>query len=147
MLRGFVPYYPVLMATKKEEAKRTNSEFNYIEFYRSALHISMSDLLELEKDKNGLQIDIPGVNTCFLHVRFVVVVGDIKGHHPMVCHCGNFSSNVRQILPSCDCSYSEPNMCLDFKRSPIYIPNARPESNSQLFQRLLLSWYLGIFIW
>jgi hypothetical protein len=60
-------------------------------------------LLHLEKNKEGLQVDIPGIGIVYLHVRLAFVVGDIKGQNPMACHYGAFSANIKRILPVCDC--------------------------------------------
>jgi hypothetical protein len=90
-----------------------------MEFYHCALRIILEDLIQLENNKNGLEVDIPGMGTSFLRVHLAFVVGDIKGHNPMKCHFGSFTFNVCQIIPSCDCPYSKSNMFLEFKCSPV----------------------------
>jgi hypothetical protein len=89
-----------------------------MELYHCALCIILQDLLQLENNKTDLEVEIPGTGNCFLRVRLAFVVGDINGQNPMACHFGSFSSNVCQILPSCDCPYSKFDTCLDFKCSP-----------------------------
>jgi hypothetical protein len=71
------------------------------------LKIVLKDLLHLEKNKEGLQVDIPGPGTVYLHVLLAFVVGDIKGQTPMACHYGAFSANIKRILPLCDCSAAQ----------------------------------------
>jgi hypothetical protein len=81
------------------------------------LNIVLNDLLHLEKNKEGLQVDIPGLGIVYLHVRFAFVVGDSKRQNPMVCHYGGFSANIKRILPVCDCSAAQTDI-LDRKCIP-----------------------------
>jgi hypothetical protein len=71
------------------------------------LKIVLKQLLHLEKNKEGLQVDIPGLGIVYLHVRLTFVVGDIKGQNPMACHYGAFSANIKIILPVYDCSAAQ----------------------------------------
>jgi hypothetical protein len=118
-LLGFLPPYYVFTAEKNLEDKSLKSKYKYMEFHHCALRIILKDLLQLENIKNGLEVDIPGMGTCFLRVHLAFVVGDIKGQNPMECLSGYFSSNVCQILPSCECPYSKYDVCLEFKCSPV----------------------------
>ena len=120
VLIGFLPPYPVLTAQKNEESKSTKSELNYMEFYHRALRIVLKDLVLLENDKQGLVVDIPGMGQFFLHVRLAFVVGDIKGQNPMACHMGCFSSNLKRMLPSCDCPQSHADLFQEHQCKPCY---------------------------
>jgi hypothetical protein len=71
------------------------------------LKIVLKDLLHLEKNKEGLQVDIPGLGIVDLHVQLAFVVGDIRGQNPMACHYGAFSANIKRALPVCDCSAAQ----------------------------------------
>jgi hypothetical protein len=71
------------------------------------LQIVLKDLLHLENNKEGLQVDIPGLGIVYLHVRLAFFVGDIKGKNTMACHYGAFSANIKRILPVCDCSAAQ----------------------------------------
>jgi hypothetical protein len=107
IILGFLPPYPLLTAKKSEEAKSKKNKQNHIEFYRKALKIALKDSLQLENNKGGLQVDIPGLGPVYLHVRLAFFVGDIKGQSPMACHYGEFSANIKRILPVCDCSAAQ----------------------------------------
>jgi hypothetical protein len=120
VLLGFLPPYPVVTAQKNEEARSTKSKLNYMEFYHRALRLVLKDLVCLENDKEGLAVDIPGMGQCFLHIRLAFVVGDIKGQNPMACHMASFSSNVSQMLPSCDCPQSHSDLCEEHQCKPCY---------------------------
>jgi hypothetical protein len=64
-------------------------------------------LLHLEKNKEGLKVDIPGIGIVYRQVRLEFVVGDIKVQNPMSCHYGEFSANTKIILPVCDFSAAQ----------------------------------------
>jgi hypothetical protein len=68
-----------LAAKKNEEAKSQKTKHNHLAFYHKALQIVLKDWLHLEKNKDGLQVDIPGLGIVYLHVRLAIIVGDIKG--------------------------------------------------------------------
>jgi hypothetical protein len=91
----YLPHYPVLTAKKQEESKSLSMKLNYIIFYHRALHIILRKLLALEKDPDGLQVDIPGMGCIYLHVKLAFIVGNIKGQNTMACHDGSFRSNVK----------------------------------------------------
>jgi hypothetical protein len=71
------------------------------------LKIVLKYLLHLEKNKESLQEDIPGLGIFDPHVQLAFVVGDIRGQNPMACHYGAFSANIKRILPVCDCSAAQ----------------------------------------
>jgi hypothetical protein len=48
-------------------------------FYHIAIRIVLKDLLQLKKKRGGLEVGIPGMDTCYPHVRLEFVVGDVKG--------------------------------------------------------------------
>jgi hypothetical protein len=73
-------------------------------FCHKSLNIILKDLLYLEKNKDGLQVDIPGLGIFYLHVRLAFIVVDIKGKHPTALHYGAFVTNLERNLPVCDCS-------------------------------------------
>jgi hypothetical protein len=104
VLLDFLPPYPILTAKKNEEAKSKKTKHNHLEFYHKSLKVVLNDLLHLEKNKDGLQVDIPGIGIIYLHVRLAFVVGDIKGQNSMACHYRAFSANMKRIVPVCDCS-------------------------------------------
>jgi hypothetical protein len=83
VLPGFLSPYPLFNAKKNEESKSKKTKYNHLEFYHKALKIVLKDLLHLEKNKEGLQVDIPGLGIMYLHVRLAFVVDDIKGQNPM----------------------------------------------------------------
>jgi hypothetical protein len=68
ILLGFFPPYPLLTAKKNEEAKSQKTKYNHLAFYHKGLKIVLKDLLHVEKNKDGLQIDIPGLGIFYLHV-------------------------------------------------------------------------------
>jgi hypothetical protein len=107
VLLGFLPPNPLLTAKKIEEAKSKKTKHNHLEFYHKAVKVVHNDLLHLEKNNDGLQIDIPGLGLVYLHVRLAFVVGDIKGQNPMACRYRSFSANIKRILPVCDCSSAQ----------------------------------------
>jgi hypothetical protein len=78
------------------EAKSKNIKHNHLEFYHKALKIVLKDLLHLENNKEGLQVDIPGLGIVDLHVRLAFFVGDIKGQNPMASHYGAFSATHKK---------------------------------------------------
>jgi hypothetical protein len=85
---GVSPPYPLLTAKRNKEPKSKNTKHNHLDFYQKSLKIVLKDLLHLDKNKDGLQVDIPAFN-----------VGDIKGRHPMACHYGAFAADIKIILP------------------------------------------------
>jgi hypothetical protein len=58
---GFLPPYPLFTSKKNEEAKSKKTKHNHLEFYHKALKFVLNDLLHLEKNKDSLQVDIPGL--------------------------------------------------------------------------------------
>jgi hypothetical protein len=72
-----------------------------------ALKIVLKDLLRLEKNNDGLQVDIPGLGIVYLHVRITFIVGDSKGQNPMACHFGAFAANIKRIVPEFDRSTAQ----------------------------------------
>jgi hypothetical protein len=107
VLLGLLPPYPLLTAKKNEEAKSKKTKQHRLAFYHKALKVVLKDLLHLEKNKDGLQVYIPGLGIVYLHIRLAFIVGDIKGQNPMACHYGAFAGNIKIILPVCDCSTAE----------------------------------------
>jgi hypothetical protein len=77
VLLGFLPPYPLLTAKKNEEAKSKKTKHNHLEFYNKALKVVLNDLLHLEKNKDGLQVDITGLGIVYLSVRLAFVI-DLK---------------------------------------------------------------------
>jgi hypothetical protein len=72
-----------LTSPKKEQSKSKNTKHNHLAFYHKALNIFLKDLLHLEKNKDFLQVDLPGLEIVYLYVRLAFVVGDIKGQGQM----------------------------------------------------------------
>jgi hypothetical protein len=107
VLLGFLPPYPLLTAKKNEEEKSKKTKHNHLAFYHKALWIVLKDLLHLEKNKDGLEVDIPGLEIIYLHVRLAFIVGDIKGQNPRACHYSVFAANIKMILPVCHCSTAQ----------------------------------------
>jgi hypothetical protein len=103
VILGFLPPYSFLTAKKNEEAKSKKTKNNHLAFYHKALKIVLKDLLNIEKNKDGLQVDIPGLIIVYLHVRLAFIVGDIKRKNPMFCHYDAFAANIKRIIPVCDC--------------------------------------------
>jgi hypothetical protein len=117
ILLGFLLPYPLLTTKKNEESKSQKTKHNYLAFYHKALKIVLKDLLYLKKNKDGLQVDIPGLGIVYLHVRLAFIVGDIKGKNPMACLYGAFASNIKRIIPVCDCSTAQADI-LERKCNP-----------------------------
>jgi hypothetical protein len=84
IILGFLPPYPLLNAKKNEEAKSQKTKHNHLAFNHKALKIVLKDLLYLEKNKDGLQVDTPGLGFVNLHVRLAFIVGDIKRQNLLI---------------------------------------------------------------
>jgi hypothetical protein len=74
-------------------------------------------LLRLEKNNDGLKVDIQGLGIVYLHVRLTFIVGDSKGQNPMACHFGAFSANIKIIVPDFDHSTAHDNI-IERQRNP-----------------------------
>jgi hypothetical protein len=106
-----------LTAKKNEEEKCQKTKHNHLAFYHKALKIVLKDFLYLKKNKDGLQVDIPGLGIVYLHVRLAFIVGDVKGKNPMACHYVAFAANIKIILPVSDCSTAQADI-LERKCNP-----------------------------
>jgi hypothetical protein len=116
IILGFLPPYPLLAAKNNEEAKSQKTKHNHLAFYHKALKIVVNDFIYLEKNKDGLQVDIPGLGIVYLHVRVALIVGDIKGQHQMAGHA-TFAANIKRIIDVCDCSTAQADI-LERKCNP-----------------------------
>jgi hypothetical protein len=85
-----------LTAKKNEESKSKKTKHNHLAFYHKALKIVLKDLLHLEKNKDGLQVDITGLGIVYLHIRLTFIVVDIKGGNPIAFHYGTFAANIKK---------------------------------------------------
>jgi hypothetical protein len=94
VLLGFFPTLPLLTTKNNEEEKSKKTKHNHLAFYHKALKIVLKDLIYLEKNKDGLQVDIPGIEIVYLHVRLAFILFDIKRQNPMACHYGAFASYI-----------------------------------------------------
>jgi hypothetical protein len=117
IILGFLPPYTLLTAKNNEEAKLQRTKHNHLAFCHKAFKIFLKDFTYLEKNKDGLQVDIPGLGFVYLHVQLAFIVGDIKGQNPMACHYGAFAANIKIILPVCDCSTAQADI-LERKCNP-----------------------------
>jgi hypothetical protein len=117
ILLGVLPPHPFLTTKKNEEAKSQKTKHNQLAFYHKALKIVLKDFLYLEKNKDGLQVDIPGLGIVYLHVRLALIFVDIMGQNPMVCHYGAFAANIKISIPVCDYSTAQADI-LERKCNP-----------------------------